>query len=267
MLRRYLLHHFKIDDAQNSSTFKILVRSVLKTIGLREQGHFFKFAKKLYRRVGSHIWIERSYSFNGEDAIIRRYLPESKGSYLDVGCGNPIKGSNTYVFYKRGWNGTTIDPLSHLLVRHRIIRPRDTQLKGVVGNVDSDGLFFEFEADDFSTSSVDRYEELVDKGMQLRRKRVVKVIHLQDLDIYAQPLEPFLLDIDIEGLEKDVLLSMNWERFTPRVIAIEEWDSPIYTKSEIRILLEAKNYQLVSRAFVTSIYVNNQYLSRVSTSD
>ena len=234
---------------------------MLKTLGLREQGFLFKSFRKIYRRIGSHIRIEKSYSFNGEDLILRRYLPESIGSYLDVGCGNPMRGNNTYYFYKRGWNGVSIDPLNHLLLRHRVLRRRDRHIQGIVGSDNSTGTIFEFEADDFSTSSVQRYEELLQKGHRLRQKKVVNVIHLQELAIRALPLDPFLLDIDVEGTEKDVLLSIDWGLFSPRVIAVEEWESPISMKSEIRVFLEARNYELVSRAFVTSIYVHSHYLS------
>ncbi len=181
MLRRLLSHHSKIEDLQNNSTLAILVKSLLKSLGLREQGFLFKSFKKIYRRIGSHIRIEKSYSFNGEDVILRRYLPESIGSYLDVGCGNPIRGNNTYYFYKKGWNGISIDPLNHLLLRHRVFRRRDRHIQGIVGNENSTGTFFEFEADDFSTSSVERYKELLDKGHRLRKKRFVNVIHLQEL--------------------------------------------------------------------------------------
>lgn len=266
MLKRYFVHNSKTAYDQNSTIPRLLVKSFFKFIGLQEQDRFFKFVKRIYRRTGSHIWIEKSYSFNGEDAIIKRYLPESRGSYLDIGCGNPIKGSNTYSFYKKGWNGVSIDPLTHLLWRHRIIRRRDRQILGIVGNNDTTGTFFEFQADDFSTSSAKRYEELIKKGHQLRQKKVVKVIQIYELSIHAQPLEPFLLDIDVEGSEKDILLSIDWDLFSPRVIAVEEWDSPIYLQSEIRVLLEAANYHLVSRAFVTSIYVHNDYLNRVNFS-
>jgi FkbM family methyltransferase len=267
MLRRFLSHHSKIADPQDNTTLAILVKSVLKTLGLGEQGFLFKFLRKVYRRVGSQIRIEKSYSFNGEDVILRRYLPESIGSYLDIGCGNPIRGNNTYFFYKRGWDGISIDPLNHLLLRHRIFRLRDKQIQGIVGNDNSTGTFFEFQAEDFSTSSVERYEALLERGHQLRQKRMVKVIHLQELEIRALPQDPFLLDIDVEGSEKDILLSIDWDLFSPRVIAVEEWDSPISTKSEIRVFLEARNYELVSRAFVTSIYVHNHYLSRVKSSN
>ena len=70
---------------------------------------------------------------------------------------------------------------------------------------------------------------------------------------------PTLLNVDVEGSEFDVLMSINWDAYRPRVIAIEEWSSPIYEKTDVRILLENLNYNLVSRCFLTSIYVHQNY--------
>jgi len=52
------------------------------------------------------------YSQFGEDQILDKLLPEKKGFFLDIGAGRPIRYSNTYLFYKRGWNGILIDPLT-----------------------------------------------------------------------------------------------------------------------------------------------------------
>ena len=76
-----------------------------------------------------------------------------------------------------------------------------------------------------------------------------------------------MLDIDIEGGEFLVLNSINWAVFMPRVIAVEEWISPIYTPTNIRLLLEDKGYELTSRAVITSIYVHKNYLNEMQGSE
>jgi hypothetical protein len=72
---------------------------------------------------------------------------------------------------------------------------------------------------------------------------------------------PTLLDIDVEGAELSVLESNDWDKYLPRVIAVEEWTSPIYIATDVRKLLENQGYQLVSRCFLTSIYVHLDYLN------
>ena len=54
----------------------------------------------------------RYFGQTAEDAILKIYLPEKKGFYLDIGAGRPIKGSNTYFLYIRGWAGVCIEPIT-----------------------------------------------------------------------------------------------------------------------------------------------------------
>jgi hypothetical protein len=41
---------------------------------------------------------KKFYGQSAEDAILQILLPEKNGIYIDIGCGNPIKTSNTFVF-------------------------------------------------------------------------------------------------------------------------------------------------------------------------
>ena len=51
-----------------------------------------------------------SYSFGGVDLLVNHFFRnQKKGVYLDIGCYHPINGSNTYLLYKKGWNGINID--------------------------------------------------------------------------------------------------------------------------------------------------------------
>ena len=261
MLRRLLIKIFKISDQQGASLPNLITKKIISLMGGGVDGTFFKLLKKFYRITGSRIKINKSYSFNGEDLILARYLTESNGSYLDIGCGNPIKGNNTFFLYKRGWKGHCIDPIPKLIRRHQIFRPRDFQYLGVVAERENQCTFYEFDSNDFSTTSHSRFEELVDKGVKLRKIRTPKVFEISSLNIRVKPQEPFLLDVDVEGTEMEVMSTINWKEFTPRVIAVEEWESPIYEATSLRTFLESLNYRLVGRAFVTSIYVHTTYLN------
>lgn len=253
-----------LDDS--SSLANLLVKRLLNLLSIDSSSRTFTFFKRFYRRTGSHINIPKSYSFYGEDLILRKYLPELNGSYLDIGSGNPTLGSNTYFFYKKGWSGITIDPLDRSFRKHQLRRKRDSQLLGVVAastDIGAKVIFYEYSADDFSTTSETRYLELLKMGNKPISIREVKVIDLDQLKLSAEPLDPYLLDLDIEGDEFEVLNSINWEAFLPRVISVEEWLSPIYVPTRVRLLLEEKGYVLASRAFITSIYVHGDYFHLV----
>jgi FkbM family methyltransferase len=252
-----------LDDS--SSIPNHFFKRLLNVLGIKSSSKAFAILKKFYRKTGSHIRISKSYSFNGEDLILAKYLPELNGSYLDIGSGNATLGSNTFLFYKRGWSGITIDPLKRSLRTHQLKRKRDSQLLGVVtGSTDLNAkvIFYEYSADDYSTTSEGRYLELLKNGTKPINIREVNVIDLAQLNLSVEPSDPFLLDIDIEGDELAVLNSVNWTAFLPRVVAVEEWVSPIYVPTDIRLLLEEKGYVLASRAAITSIYVHENYLHR-----
>ena len=65
-----------------------------------------KFFKKIYYEKYS----KKSYSISNVDLIIDRlFSKKQKGIYIDIGCNHPIKFNNTYLLYKRGWNGINVD--------------------------------------------------------------------------------------------------------------------------------------------------------------
>jgi hypothetical protein len=66
------------------------------------------------------------YSQEGEDIKIQEYFKNFKnGFYLDVGAYNPIRASNTYLLYKKGWEGINIDADYFSYKLFNILRPKD----------------------------------------------------------------------------------------------------------------------------------------------
>ena len=64
------------------------------------------FLKKLYYSK----YKKTSYAISNVDLIIDRIFSKiNKGIYVDVGCNHPIKYNNTYLLYKKGWNGINVD--------------------------------------------------------------------------------------------------------------------------------------------------------------
>ena len=51
-----------------------------------------------------------SYSLSSVDLIVDYIFKyKNDGLYIDVGCQHPISNNNTYILYKKGWNGINID--------------------------------------------------------------------------------------------------------------------------------------------------------------
>lgn len=253
---------FGSESIDGSSIPNLAIKRLLKAFRVGPGDTVFEFIRTLYRSNSKVTVSEKFYSTFGEDRILACYLPELTGKYIDVGSGNPKNGSNTYLFYRRGWAGITIDPIRTVWELQKKKRPRDSQIIACISNSSEKQVeFHEYTADDFSTDSADRVRFLSNLGINSVSTFKMDTLKLRSLVHPTGPLEPAFLDIDVEGNELSVLESNNWEIYLPRAVCIEEWKSPLYKDSPVKLFLEKKGYKLVSRAFITSIYVHSEYLS------
>ena len=197
------------------------------------------------------------YSQFGEDQILDKLVPEKKGFFLDIGAGRPIRGSNTYLFYKRGWNGIIIDQLSTNYFLSKIFRPKDKKIKAVVSTSAENALFYELEPYEYSTTDKHRVDELINsKKAVLIKKMKLKSISISDLYLNINENLPSLLSIDCEGLDFEVLKSINFQACRFRVVCVEDFDYVDNNKgSAINSYMENQGYKLVNRKNVSSIYL------------
>ena len=199
------------------------------------------------------------FSQTGEDELIAKYLPEAVGSYVDIGAGLPIRGSNTYLLYRRGWRGIVVDPISINIKLSRLFRPFDSRLQICVGQNKDEVDFYEFIPYGYSTIDKSVAAKLVEnKVAKLRSLTRMPIIPASDFMPGMRPSEPTFLSIDIEGADYDALFSIDWEKTKPRVICVEEWPGSS-TFSDIGRLLAGHDYELKERSALSSIYVHQSW--------
>ena len=61
--------------------------------------YFYSLFSNLKLGFGKKV---KFFSQTGEDKLIMKWLPEPHGLDMDIGAGQPVCGSNTYHFYKKG---------------------------------------------------------------------------------------------------------------------------------------------------------------------
>jgi hypothetical protein len=86
---------------------------------------------RLYRTFTKWLKIPVGFYFSqtGEDIIIHNYFGEVKdGFYVDAGCHEPIKWSNTFKLYLQGWTGINIDADSSMMVKVSKTRKLDINI-------------------------------------------------------------------------------------------------------------------------------------------
>ena len=222
------------------------------------------FFKNLYLR----FFPKSSYSQESEDLIMRNWLPENSGIYFDIGSGLPIWGSNTYLFYRVGWRGTCIDALSTNIQLARRIRPADTSVHALVGDVSGQVKFWEFDSYEYSTAIESQANLIMQSDRFLTGE--IRLVGIRELDMVninsflssCSPNDASLLSLDIEGFDFSLLKIVDWSRFRPRVVCVEDSGSlSIERDTEIQEFLSELSYFRVATTPLSSIYVARDYLT------
>jgi FkbM family methyltransferase len=164
------------------------------------------------------------YSQFYEDYILGYVFKEQKsGFYVDVGANDPDKSSVTKYFYLAGWRGINIEPIPELVELLNKSRPEDTN-KGVA-NSDKPGtltLYKGVGASGLSTLSPKIAASHRAKGFAFTKIDVPVTTLTAVLDEHAKDKpEITFLNVDVEGFEKQVLSSVDFKRYRPRVIMAE----------------------------------------------
>lgn len=219
-----------------------------------------KVSRKIRRGLQNRFFFYRSYSTYFEDLILTKVLPEPEGTYLDIGSGHPFRGSNTYLFYARGWKGILIDPIKKNEIDSKSKRPKDLFIRNLVSNSKNPLKFFEFADYQISNTSVEVTEKLAKRGIVPSTTETFTPILVSELNFFVTPSEPALLNIDVEGHELAVLQSVDWKRQAPRVISVEDWSYLEGKPDEISEYLIKLGYFLFSKTVITNIFVHNSYL-------
>lgn len=157
--------------------------------------------------------------------LIQRLLrPGSTGTYVDVGANDPIDGSNTYNLYLNGWTGIAVDPNPRYAKRFRKVRPRDKHLTIGVSSRASKLTYFQFEADHLNTLSPQRAADLASEGWRIIGEQPVETETLRTIverELRDKPID--LLNVDVESLDLEVLMSLDLSVHRPSVLVVEDY--------------------------------------------
>jgi hypothetical protein len=196
-----------------------------------------------------------SFSQFGEDLELLGVLGKSKGIFIDVGSGRPVSGSNTWMLYKLGWSGISIDPLKSNMFLHKLLRPRDRFIRAIIGpearNIDF------WETFPYEYSSTDK--NLVSKLFATNKAQFVNCYLVESIPInriFENTKDVRLLCIDAEGMDFEILRNLDFDKYRPELICIEDHE---YTqeKSQIKQLMIENNYRLEKNKHPSYIYCRN----------
>jgi|TARA_B110000967_G_scaffold112075_1_gene114727 FkbM family methyltransferase len=199
---------------------------------------------------------KKSYAMDGEDTeVINYFKNKTKGFYVDVGCYHPIHRNNTYLLYKKNWNGINIDTSQFSIDLFDYMRPNDLNYNCAISNKNEIiKLFYQKELSQLSTTESIQAEMVFQGNI---KEKVIQAFTLDEIlnkSKYKNSKIDFL-DIDVEGADLKVLEGLSFEKFKPELICVEIHARKII-ESEIYKFLVDKKYKLIWSGVFSHIFIS-----------
>jgi len=207
------------------------------------------------------------YSQHGDDVVvfsIFKQLGIDKPSYMDIGAHHPFYLSNTAIFYKFGSRGINIDANPNLMKIFYEQRPDDINLNvgiGIKKGILPFYMFSEIQAcNTFSLEEAKHFEEIY-PDLKILKTVELPVITLTDIiNEHWNGKYPDYMDIDIEGLDYEVLQNCDFSGETPYVICVEIDKADI---KEMNTMLNEKGFIPYCRMLSNMIYIRKNLRNKL----
>lgn len=205
-------------------------------------------------------YAKESYSQEGEDMILDRFLEfRPSGFYVDVGAHHPMRFSNTYRLYRRGWRGLNIDANPGSMALFRKMRPRDINVEEAVSSTSQELIYYRFNEPALNTFCKDLALERMSKAYSIIEEVTILTVPLRQLIDQHVPAgtKVDLLTIDVEGLDYDVLNSNDWDRYSPEFILVECLGASTLEQASsdpVARLLFSQHYSIVAKTMNTVLF-------------
>lgn len=181
----------------------------------------------------------------GEDLIIEDLTKNIKnGFYVDAGCYHPLHLSNTYLLYKRSWNGINIDISEFSIKLFNHLRPNDLNINSAVSNTEKEiSFYYQKKLSQLSTIKKEISNERMQGNIKEKKIKSLKLNSILNQSKFKNRQIDFL-NIDVEGADFEVLKSLDFTIYEPKIICIEIMDKNIF-ESEIYNFLKDINYKKI----------------------
>jgi FkbM family methyltransferase len=209
--------------------------------------------KKILNRLLERTHAKKFYGQLAEDIIILNilsWLKIEKPYYLDIGASHPIKINNTYILYENNFSGILVDANPKLIELSQKVRPRDKSINVGIGKNEGVLDFYIMENETLST-----FDKQIANNYNIPIKNIISVIVISInklLEEYCNKT-PNFINIDIEGLQLEIIESFDFSRFRPEVFCIETQDEEHKKIKEIFDIMHSNNYITIADTYINTI--------------
>lgn len=219
--KKYLTKHKNFRDKLRNQ--EIIIETLVSEINKSEEEFkLFEFIVK-----NKKISCSRNYS----DLVALFYLGKNK-SYLEIGAGEPIVGSDTFLLEKEmQWTGIQVEPDMQTFFKLQIARPNSIQINAAM------------------VGDADKSEYFLDPHTMRLSKKKKNYTQVQTISLdYIKNISTVNFDalfIDIEGSELNVIKSDSFKDFGFKFINIER----IWNHDQIIQILTNYGYRQIGASF------------------
>ena len=193
----------------------------------------------------------------GEDLQVLELTKNIKnGFYVDAGCYHPTHLSNTFLLYKKNWNGINIDVSELSISLFNFMRSNDLNLNLAISNFEGEvTIYHQKKMSQLTTINKKISTERMQGKIKEKKIKSQKLTTVLNNSKYKNRKIDFL-NIDVEGVDLEVLKSLDFKVYRPRVICIEIIDKKI-EDSKIYNYLKNLDYKKVwsSSSNISHIFV------------
>ena len=212
------------------------------------------------------------YSQNGEDFLLYELLKHiDNGFFVEVGCIDGRRFSNTLVFEENGWKGICIEAHEDYIDLIKKNRPNSIVCHCAVGEREEEGVtFYANSRGSLSTLNPNMEEEFRSKFPLYFNGFIEKKVDKKTLDSiceYYNIHKIDILSIDIEGYEVEALKGLTIKKYMPKVLLVESssieeeelLDSIVLNNGYKKLCYLSNNIFYVHEDFTYSNVLNNRF--------
>jgi len=212
-----------------------------------------------------------SYSQCGEDLIIKFIFDQlqiHQPSYIDIGAHDPFYLSNTALFYQYGSKGINIEPDPALFQTFATHRKQDINLNIGIGDTAGSAKFYII-----STPTLNTFSKTEAEGYSKEGPFTIKEVIDVPVDTIGNVIEryhggvfPDLLNIDAEGVDEQIIKSINYQQSVPTIICLEtiSFSSSGNGKKNKELIdyVTDNGYFVYADTYINTIFVNKEVWAR-----
>jgi len=224
--------------------------------------YFMFYASRVFARIFMPIRLslekflpyQISFSQFGEDQYFKKFETK-QGTYVEIGCNHPVLASNSFRLYLKGWTGLVVDGNALYKKFWNTARPKDIFINTLISaNNKKEMPFYEHYAGFVSTGVKDHADQFNSEDFTLTYKdtksinEVLAANHIHSIDV---------LFLDIEGMDYEVLSSLDLALYKPKYICIEDHEYPTTGNKSLSVIskyLNQNDYFLDSMLSPSFIY-------------